>query len=92
MSGQSDAIQPKQTPRTQRIIAEAADIAAGMGHSYLGTEHLLLALVRDGDAIATQAIAQLVEPKALEVKILEVMASKSYNTSSSEMISRTDSA
>jgi len=63
-----------------------------MGHSYLGTEHLLLALVRDGDAIATQAIAQLVEPKALEVKILEVMASKSYNTSSSEMISRTDSA
>jgi len=86
MSDRAVQAQPTQTPRTQRILITAAEIAVGMGHNYIGTEHLLLALVRDGDAIATQAIAKLVDPRKVETQVLEMISSKSYNTSSSQVV------
>jgi ATP-dependent Clp protease ATP-binding subunit ClpC len=38
---------PDLTPRTRRVLDLAAREADSMGHSYVGTEHLLLALLRD---------------------------------------------
>jgi ATP-dependent Clp protease ATP-binding subunit ClpA len=40
------------TPRAKKVIELAVDEARGMGHSYIGTEHLLLGLVREGEGIA----------------------------------------
>ena len=39
------------TPRTKRVIELAVDEARRMGHHYIGTEHLLLGLVRQGDGV-----------------------------------------
>jgi len=41
--------QPTLTPRTKRVIELAVDEARRLGHHYIGTEHLLLGLVREGE-------------------------------------------
>lgn len=40
------------TPRTKKVIELAIDEARQLGHSHVGTEHLLLGLVREGEGIA----------------------------------------
>jgi len=47
------------TPRTKRVIELAVDEARRMGHHYIGTEHLLLGLVRQGDGVAIDILRQL---------------------------------
>jgi ATP-dependent Clp protease ATP-binding subunit ClpA len=39
-------------PRVRKVLALAVDEAQGLGHDYIGTEHLLLGLVREGEGIA----------------------------------------
>ena len=45
--------------RSKRVLALAQDEAIRHNHNYIGTEHLLAALVRDTDGIATRALASL---------------------------------
>ena len=40
------------TPRARRVIELAIDEARYLGHNYIGTEHLLLGLLREGEGIA----------------------------------------
>ena len=40
------------TPRAKRVIELAIDEARQMGHNYIGTEHLLLGLLREADGVA----------------------------------------
>ncbi len=47
------------TPRTKRVIELAVDEARLMGHHYIGTEHLLLGLVREGDGVAVNVLKGL---------------------------------
>ena len=47
------------SPRTKRVIELAIDEAGKLGHSHVGTEHLLLGLVRDGDGIASGVLESL---------------------------------
>ncbi|MBQ5355529.1 MAG: ATP-dependent Clp protease ATP-binding subunit, partial [Clostridia bacterium] len=46
------------TPRVKRIIETSAGIAVGMGHGYIGTEHLLLAAVEEGESYAARLIRE----------------------------------
>lgn len=46
------------TPRTKRIIESSATIAVGMGHGYVGTEHLLIATCEEGDSFAVRLITE----------------------------------
>ncbi len=50
---------PVLAPRTKRVIELAVDEARLMGHHYIGTEHLLLGLVREGDGIAVNVLRSL---------------------------------
>ncbi len=50
---------PSLAPRTKRVIELAVDEARLMGHHYIGTEHLLLGLVREGDGIAVNVLRSL---------------------------------
>ena len=45
------------TPRAKRVIELAIDEARRLGHNYIGTEHLLLGLVREGDVIVRDTLA-----------------------------------
>jgi ATP-dependent Clp protease ATP-binding subunit ClpC len=44
------------TPRAKRIIELAIDEARHLGHSYIGTEHLLLGLLREGGGVASDVL------------------------------------
>ncbi|MGD9316256.1 MAG: ATP-dependent Clp protease ATP-binding subunit [Anaerolineae bacterium] len=54
--------QPTLTPRTKRVIELAVDEARRMGHHYIGTEHLLLGLVREGEGVAVDVLRRLGAP------------------------------
>jgi len=43
---------PGLTARAKRVIELAIDEARQMGHNYIGTEHLLLGLLRENDGVA----------------------------------------
>lgn len=47
------------TPRAKRTIELAIDEARRLGHNYLGTEHLLLGLIREGEGIAAGVLESL---------------------------------
>ncbi|HEX73936.1 MAG TPA: ATP-dependent Clp protease ATP-binding subunit [Dehalococcoidia bacterium] len=47
------------TPRAKRVIELAIDEARHLGHNYIGTEHLLLGLLREGDGVAAGVLDSL---------------------------------
>jgi ATP-dependent Clp protease ATP-binding subunit ClpA len=47
------------TPRAKRVIDLAYDEARYLNHNYIGTEHLLLGLIREGDGLAGRVLAKL---------------------------------
>jgi ATP-dependent Clp protease ATP-binding subunit ClpA len=62
------------TPRAKRVIFLAADEARQLGQDYIGTEHLLLGLVREGEGIAAGVLASLgVNMHRVRLAILEVL-------------------
>ncbi|MFC1631876.1 ATP-dependent Clp protease ATP-binding subunit [Candidatus Omnitrophota bacterium] len=47
------------TPRAKRVIELSMEEARGLGHNYIGTEHLLLGLLREGEGVAAQVLVSL---------------------------------
>ena len=47
------------TPRAKRVIELAVDEARRLGHNYIGTEHLLLGLLREGEGVAAGVLESL---------------------------------
>ena len=47
------------TPRTKRILQLAAMEARQMGHNYIGTEHILIAVLRDSDSVGVRVLLSL---------------------------------
>lgn len=47
------------TPRSKRILEIAAMEARRMGHNYIGTEHILVGIIRDGDGVGANILAGL---------------------------------
>ena len=50
---------PLLTPRVKRVLALADKERKALRHTYLGTEHLLLGLIREGDGVAARVLTQL---------------------------------
>ncbi|MDD5449458.1 MAG: ATP-dependent Clp protease ATP-binding subunit [Candidatus Omnitrophica bacterium] len=47
------------TPKAKKVIELAMDEARNLGHNYIGTEHLLLGLIREGEGVASQVLLNL---------------------------------
>ena len=47
------------TPRSKRILEYSAMEAKRLSHNYIGTEHILMAIIRDGDGVAAQILTSL---------------------------------
>jgi ATP-dependent Clp protease ATP-binding subunit ClpC len=47
------------TDRARRVVVCAQEEARGLDHNYIGTEHILLGLVREGDGVAAKALESL---------------------------------
>ncbi len=48
-----------QTPRAKKVIEHSIEEAKNLAHNYVGTEHLLLGLLREGEGIAAQVLTRL---------------------------------
>ena len=73
--GAPDSAAPQgMTPRTKRIIELSLQSAGQMGTNYVGTEHLLLGILREGQNVALTALANLkVTPQTLAEKLSETL-------------------
>ena len=47
------------TERARQVVVLAQDEALSLGHNYIGTEHILLGLIREGDGVAAQVLVML---------------------------------
>src|SRR6266513_1795666 len=47
------------TPRAQQVLALAGKEANSLNHNYVGTEHILLGLLREGDGVAARVLKNL---------------------------------
>ncbi|QQE74642.1 ATP-dependent Clp protease ATP-binding subunit [Brevibacillus composti] len=50
---------PNYTPRAKKVIELSMDEARKLGHTYVGTEHILLGLIREGEGIAARIMNNL---------------------------------
>ncbi|HEY7415233.1 MAG TPA: Clp protease N-terminal domain-containing protein [Ktedonobacteraceae bacterium] len=62
------------TPRMKKVIELSVDEAQRLGHRYIGTEHILLGLVREGEGIAAGVLQHLgVQLEQIREKTLEAL-------------------
>src|SRR3546814_5054837 len=47
------------TPRAKKVLELSLREALQLGHSYIGTEHILLGLIREGEGVAAQVLQKL---------------------------------
>ncbi|TLM99260.1 ATP-dependent Clp protease ATP-binding subunit ClpC, partial [bacterium] len=47
------------TPRSKKVLELSFDEARHLGHNYIGTEHLLLGLIREGEGVAARVLENL---------------------------------
>lgn len=72
------------TPRCKRILDVAFQLARGMRHSFVDTEHILLALLREGDSYAVSFINSFgIDENQLFEEIVSVMGKDDFSSSSS---------
>jgi ATP-dependent Clp protease ATP-binding subunit ClpC len=50
---------PPFTPRAKKVLELSLREALQLGHNYIGTEHILLGLVREGEGVASQVLSSL---------------------------------
>ena len=48
------------SPRVKDVISYSKEEALRLGHDYIGTEHLMLGILRDGEGKAIQFLMQLI--------------------------------
>ena len=62
------------TPRTKRVIENAFLEAKKMGNEYIGTEHLLIGIMVEGDSVAVRIMMDLgINPQKLYNEIVKVL-------------------
>ncbi len=76
------------TPRAKKVLELALDEARRLGHNYIGTEHLLLGLIREGEGVAARVLepmgADLERVRSQVVYLLGEEGTPSYTKQSSK--------
>jgi ATP-dependent Clp protease ATP-binding subunit ClpC len=61
------------SPRAKKALVEARKVMRGLGDNYLGTEHVLLGMLRNEEGMAVRMLASMgVSPEMLEDRLFEV--------------------
>jgi ATP-dependent Clp protease ATP-binding subunit ClpC len=65
------------TPRAKRVIELAFEEARQLSHNYIGTEHLLLGLIREGEGVAARVLTNLgVDPAKVRVQTTSLLGAE----------------
>src|SRR3989338_8558447 len=64
------------TPKSKKVVEFAMDEAHSLGHNYIGTEHLLLGLIRETEGIASQVLMNLgLSLDKVRAEVMELLGS-----------------
>jgi excisionase family DNA binding protein len=65
------------TPRTKKVLQLAAQEAQELGHRYVGTEHMLLAIMREGEGVAARLLRDLgISFETLQARVVQVLTAR----------------
>ncbi|MCO4254038.1 ATP-dependent Clp protease ATP-binding subunit [Pseudarthrobacter cellobiosi] len=63
------------TPRAKKVLELALREALQLGHNYIGTEHILLGLVREGEGVAAQVLVKLgADPDRVRQQVIQLLS------------------
>ncbi|MFC0525683.1 ATP-dependent protease ATP-binding subunit ClpC [Pontibacillus salicampi] len=72
------------TPRAKKVIELSMDEARKLGHSYVGTEHILLGLIREGEGVAARVLNNLgVSLNKARQQVLQLLGSNESTANNS---------
>ncbi|MGP4042254.1 ATP-dependent protease ATP-binding subunit ClpC [Gracilibacillus sp. D59] len=81
------------TPRAKKVIELSMDEARKLGHSYVGTEHILLGLIREGEGVAARVLNNLgVSLNKARQQVLQLLGSSESGGSQNGRNSQNNSA
>ena len=68
---------PPFSPRAKKVLELSSREALQLGHNYIGTEHLLLGILREGEGVGAQVLVDLgVDVSALHERVIDLLAGK----------------
>lgn len=70
------AILNRMTDRTRKVLDLSLREALSLGHNYVGTEHLLLALTRDTESLAFRALDGLIGQDRVRNEVIRLLEGK----------------
>jgi ATP-dependent Clp protease ATP-binding subunit ClpC len=69
------------TPRAKRVLELSVEEARLLGHNYVGTEHLLLGLIREGEGVAARVLMELgADKKKVKEETLKLLGNQPTTT------------
>lgn len=75
------------TDRARRVVVLAQEEARMLNHNYIGTEHILLGLIREGDGVGAQVLVKLgAELTVVRQKVIQLLSGYQGKTISGEVI------
>ena len=78
------AVEIPFTPRAKRVLELSWDEARQLGHNYIGTEHLLLGLIREGEGVAARVLENLgVDLNKIRTNVVKMLGESISQTVSS---------
>ncbi len=86
------AVEIPFTPRAKRVLELSWDEARQLGHNYIGTEHLLLGLIREGEGVAARVLENLgVDLNKVRSNVVKMLGESKPSASGSSSGSTTSS-
>lgn len=73
------------TPRAKKVIELSMDEARKLGHTYVGTEHILLGLIREGEGVAARVLNNLgVSLNKARQQVLQLLGSNESSATNNQ--------
>merc|ERR1719321_1168491 len=68
------AVEIPFTPRAKRVLEMSLEEARQLGHNYIGTEHILLGLLREGEGVAARVLETLgADPAKIRTQVIRMV-------------------
>jgi ATP-dependent Clp protease ATP-binding subunit ClpC len=78
------AVEIPFTPRAKRVLELSLEEARQLGHNYIGTEHLLMGLVREGEGVAARVLENLaVDVSSIRTEVIQMLGDNAEANSNS---------
>ncbi|XP_059649369.1 ATP-dependent Clp protease ATP-binding subunit ClpA homolog CD4B, chloroplastic-like [Cornus florida] len=75
------AVEIPFTPRAKRVLELSLEEARQLGHNYIGSEHLLLGLLREGEGVAARVLENLgADPSNIRTQVIRMVGENADNT------------